>query len=71
MVYAFANLILQTHLIIPVADKVPIISILRNDFRGYGIYFYYAVAIATINDAILAFLSFGFFTSPETGAMDP
>ena len=59
MIYAFANLILQTHLIIPVADKLPIISILRNDFRGYGIYFYYAVAIATINDAILAFLSFG------------
>lgn len=59
MIYAFANLILQTHLIIPVADKLPIIGILRNDFRNYGIYFYYAVAIATINDAILAFLSFG------------
>ena len=59
MIYAFANLILQSHIIIPVSDKLPIISILKNDFSRYGIYFYYAVAIATINDAILAFLSFG------------
>lgn len=59
MIYAFANLILQSHLIIPVSDKLPIIGILKNDFSRYGIYFYYAVAVATINDAILAFLSFG------------
>ena len=59
MIYALANLVLQTHVIIPVTDKLPIIEILKNDFSSYGIYFYYAVAIATINDAILAFLSFG------------
>ncbi len=58
-IYAFANLVLQTHIIVPIADKLPIISILKNNFSKYGIYLYYAVAIATINDAILAFLSFG------------
>ena len=59
MIYAFANLILQNHIIIPVSDKLPVIGIILNDFRKYGIYLYFAVAIATINDSILAILSFG------------
>ncbi len=59
MIYAFANLILQNHILIPTSDKLPVIGIILNDFGKYGIYLYYAVAIATINDAILAILSFG------------
>ncbi|MEM0139073.1 MAG: amino acid permease [Ferroplasma sp.] len=59
MIYAFANLILQTNIAIPIADKLPVIGIIRNNFGAYGIYLYYAVAIATINDSILAMLSFG------------
>ncbi len=59
MIYAFANLILQNHILIPTSDKLPVIGIILNDFGKYGIYLYYAVAIATINDAILALLSFG------------
>ena len=59
MLYAIANLILQNNIVIPVANKLPVVDILRNDFGGAGRFFYYAVAIATINDAILAVLSFG------------
>lgn len=59
VIYAFANIVLQTHYSIPFSDKLPIIDIIRYDFGKYGIYLYYAVAIATVNDAILAFLSFG------------
>ncbi len=59
MLYAIANLILQNNIAIPVANKLPVVDILRNDFGGAGRFFYYAVAIATINDAILAVLSFG------------
>lgn len=59
MIYAFANLILQNHILIPTSDKLPVIGIILNNFGKYGIYLYYAVAIATINDAILALLSFG------------
>ena len=59
MIYAFANLILQNHILIPTSDKLPVIGIILNNFGKYGIYLYYAVAIATINDAILAILSFG------------
>lgn len=59
MIYAFANLILQNHILIPSSDKLPVIGIILNNFGKYGIYLYYAVAIATINDAILALLSFG------------
>ncbi len=59
MIYAFANLILQSHIIIPSSDKLPVIEIIRYNFGRYGIYLYYAVAIATINDSILAMLSFG------------
>jgi amino acid transporter/CBS domain-containing protein len=59
MIYAFSNLILQASLVIPVTEKLPIIRLLKNNLGSFGIYFYYAVAIATINDAILAFLSFG------------
>jgi amino acid transporter len=59
MIYAFANLILQNHIIIPVSDKLPVIGIILNNFGKYGIYLYFAVAIATINDSILAILSFG------------
>ncbi len=58
-IYAIANLLLENHLIIPVADKLPVIGIIQSDFGGFSIYFYYAAAIATINDAILAILSFG------------
>ncbi len=59
MIYAFANLILQNHILILTSDKLPVIGIILNNFGKYGIYLYYAVAIATINDAILALLSFG------------
>ncbi len=59
MIYAFANLILQNNIIIPTSDKLPVIGIILHNFGKYGIYLYYAVAIATINDAILAILSFG------------
>ena len=59
MIYAFANLILQNNIIIPVSDKLPVIGIILNNFGKYGIYLYFAVAIATINDSILAILSFG------------
>jgi amino acid transporter len=59
MIYAIANLILQNHITIPVADKLPVIGIIQHDFGGAGRFFYYAVAIATINDSILAILSFG------------
>ncbi|MHB1440033.1 MAG: amino acid permease [Cuniculiplasma sp.] len=59
MIYAIANLLLQNHLVIPVADKLPVIGILKNDFGGLSTFFYFAVAIATINDSILAILSFG------------
>lgn len=59
MVYAFANLVLQHHIVIPVIDKLPIIEILKHNFGSFGIYLYYAAAIATINDGILAVLSFG------------
>ena len=59
MIYAFANLILQNHILIPTSDKLPVIGIILNNFGKYGIYLYYAVAISTINDAILALLSFG------------
>jgi amino acid transporter len=59
MIYAFANLMLQNHITIPVSDKLPVIGIILNNFGKYGIYLYYAVAIAVINDAILALLSFG------------
>jgi amino acid transporter len=59
MIYAFANLLLQKNLVIPLTDKLPIVGILKHDFGGLSTFFYYAVAIATINDAILAILSFG------------
>ena len=59
IIYAIANLVLQTGIVIPFSDKLPIIVLLRNDFSKYGIYLYYAVAVATVNDAILALLSFG------------
>ncbi len=59
MIYAIANLLLENHLIIPFADKLPVIGIIQQDFGGFSIYFYYAAAIATINDGILAILSFG------------
>jgi amino acid transporter len=59
MIYAFANLILQGHIVIPTSDKLPVIGIILHNFGKYGIYLYYAAGIATINDAILAILSFG------------
>lgn len=59
MIYAIANLILQNHITIPLADKLPVIGIIQHDFGGAGRFFYYAVAIATIDDSILAILSFG------------
>lgn len=59
IIYAIANLVLQTNIVIPFSDKLPIIVLLRNNFSKYGIYLYYAVAIATVNDAVLALLSFG------------
>ncbi|ARD84966.1 amino acid permease [Ferroplasma acidiphilum] len=59
MIYAFANLILQTNIAIPTSDKLPVIGIILHNFGKYGIYLYYAAGIATINDAILAILSFG------------
>lgn len=59
MIYAFANLIFQDHIIIPTSDKLPVISIILNNFGRYGIYLYYAAGIAVINDSILAILSFG------------
>ncbi len=59
MIYAFANLILQNNIVIPTSDKLPVIGIILHNFGKYGIYLYYAAGIATINDAILALLSFG------------
>ena len=59
MIYAFANLILQNNIVIPTSDKLPVIGIILHNFGKYGIYLYYATGIATINDAILALLSFG------------
>ncbi|AAT43854.1 amino acid permease [Picrophilus oshimae] len=63
MVYAISNLILQNHIIIPVNYQLPVIEILKNNFSRYGYIFYYGAAIATINDGILALLSFGAATS--------
>ena len=61
MIYAFANLILQNGILnTPVmSTQLPVVGIIRNFFGRDGYLFYYAVAIATINDAILAMLSFG------------
>ncbi|MCL5989758.1 MAG: amino acid permease [Candidatus Thermoplasmatota archaeon] len=59
MIYAFANLVYENHIVIPILDKLPIISMLKNNFGEFGIYLYYAAAIATVNDGILAVLSFG------------
>ncbi len=59
MIYAISNILLQNNLILPVADKLPVIGIIKTDFGRFSIYFYYAAAIATINDGILAVLSFG------------
>ncbi len=59
MIYAISNLLLQSHFVIPFGDKLPVVGILQKDFGSLSPYFYYAAAIATINDGILAILSFG------------
>lgn len=59
VIYALADVVLQTGFAIPFTDQLPIIHVLRDDFQSFGRYLFYAVAIATINDAILAILAFG------------
>ncbi len=59
MLYAIIDLVIHTNFLIPFADKLPVIQVLKGDLGHAGIYVYYAAAIATVNDAILAFLSFG------------
>ncbi|MCL4341137.1 MAG: amino acid permease [Candidatus Thermoplasmatota archaeon] len=59
VIYALADLVLQTGFLLQFSNQLPIIQILRDDFEGYGRYIFYVVAIATVNDAILAILAFG------------
>ncbi len=59
MIYSIANVIIQKGITISSSEQLPVVSILKNDFGKSGIYLYYAIGLASINDAILAILSFG------------
>ncbi|MGC8515600.1 MAG: APC family permease, partial [Thermoplasmata archaeon] len=57
--YGIYNLLLHLGISIPAAGGLPILGILENHFSVYSYYIIIVVAIASINDGILALLSFG------------
>ena len=62
--YGISNLLFQFGLSIPGGvSGLPVLSIVSHDFSSSGRYFVFALAIAAINDGILALLSFGMASS--------
>ncbi|MHB8372933.1 MAG: amino acid permease [Thermoplasmataceae archaeon] len=58
--YSIVNLLNQTGAIIPGSTSgIPIVGIISHDFSSYGPYLLIAIVLASINDGILALLSFG------------
>ena len=57
--YGIYNLLLHLGISVPGAGGLPILGILENHFSIYSYYIVIVVAIASINDGILALLSFG------------
>ena len=57
--YGIYNLLLHLGVSVPGAGGLPILGILENHFSVYSYYIVIVVAIASINDGILALLSFG------------
>lgn len=57
--YGIYNLLLHLGISIPGTGGLPILGILEDHFSIYSYYIIIVVAIATINDGILALLSFG------------
>ena len=57
--YGIYNLLLHLGISVPTTGGLPILGILENHFSVYSYYLVLIVAVACINDGILALLSFG------------